>query len=118
MAIETTHVGSLPRGDKLSALLLARDKGEYYDVDEFERVVQAAIDNAVLKQVEAGVTIVSDGELGKVGYSTYMTERLAGFGGHVDRKPAKDLAAHPNLAKKLLLSWGCRNLSVPAVSGR
>lgn len=104
--IETTHVGSLPRGDELSALLLARDKGEAYDEGELERVVQAAIDQAVIDQVAAGVSVVSDGELGKVGYSTYMTERLEGFGGHVDRKPAKDLAAHPGLAKKLSAMMG------------
>ena len=106
MAIEITHVGSLPRRDNLSALLLARDRGEKYDEDEFENIVQLAIDDAVAKQIDAGVTIVSDGELGKVGYSTYMTERLDGFGGHVDRKPALDLASHPNLAKKLSAIMG------------
>ena len=99
--IEVTHVGSLPRGDELVPLLLARDHGKPYDAAEFDRVVQSAVDDAVKKQVAAGVTIVSDGELGKVGYSTYVTERLEGFGGHVDRKPALDLAAHPALAKKL-----------------
>ena len=104
--MHTTHVGSLPRGSKLSALLLARDKGDYFDANEFENCVQSAIDDAVKNQVNAGVTIVSDGELGKVGYSTYMTERLEGFGGHVDRKPAKDLAAHPHLAKKLSAIMG------------
>src|SRR3954447_10031573 len=99
--IDVTHVGSLPRGDELTALLLAKDHGKPYDAAEFDRVVQNAIDNAVRKQVAAGVTIVSDGELGKVGYSTYVTERLTGFGGHVQRKPALDLAAHPAPAKKL-----------------
>jgi 5-methyltetrahydropteroyltriglutamate--homocysteine methyltransferase len=104
--IDVTHVGSLPRGDELTALLLAKDHGKPYDTAEFERVVQAAIDDAVRKQVAAGVTIVSDGELGKVGYSTYVTERLEGFGGHVDRKPALDLVAHPALAKKLAAIMG------------
>ena len=74
--IDVTHVGSLPRGDELTALLLAKDHGKPYDAAEFDKVVQAAIDDAVKKQVAAGVTIVSDGELGKVGYSTYVTERL------------------------------------------
>lgn len=100
-SIEVTHVGSLPRGDELTPLLIAKDHGKPYDPVEFDRVVQAAVDDAVRKQVAAGVTIVSDGELGKVGYSTYMTERLEGFGGHVERKPALDLAAHPALTKKL-----------------
>ena len=104
--IEVTHVGSLPRGDELTALLLAKDHGQPYDAAEFDRVVQNAVDEAVKKQVAAGVTIVSDGELGKVGYSTYVTERLTGFGGHVERKPALDLAAHPALAKKLAAIMG------------
>ncbi|MDP3551748.1 MAG: cobalamin-independent methionine synthase II family protein [Novosphingobium sp.] len=104
--IKTTHVGSLPRGDELTPLLLARDKGEPYDAVEFDRVVSAAVDAGVKAQVEAGVSVVSDGELGKVGYSTYMIERLSGFGGHIDRKPAADLAEVPNLVKKLSAIMG------------
>jgi 5-methyltetrahydropteroyltriglutamate--homocysteine methyltransferase len=104
--IEVTHVGSLPRGDELTALLLAKDHGRPYDAAEFDRVVQNAVDDAVTRQVAADVTIVSDGELGKVGYSTYVTERLTGFGGHVERKPALDLVGHPALAKKLAAIMG------------
>ena len=111
MTIETTHVGSLPRGDALSALLLAKDKGETYDSTQFEATVQDAINEAVRLQREAGVTIVSDGELGKVGYSTYMQERLSGFGGHIERKPAKDLAAHPDLARKLSAVMGSQEVT-------
>ena len=85
MTILTTHVGSLPRGDELAQLLLKQDHGEAVDETHFEQVVQAAIDQAVQKQAEAGVGIMSDGELGKVGYATYITQRLEGFGGHVDR---------------------------------
>jgi 5-methyltetrahydropteroyltriglutamate--homocysteine methyltransferase len=105
-SVNVTHVGSLPRGPELTPLLLARDHGEPYDADEFDRVVQSAVDDAVAKQVAAGVTIVSDGELGKVGYSTYMIERLEGFGGHTDRFPAADLAPLPDLRKKLAAIMG------------
>jgi 5-methyltetrahydropteroyltriglutamate--homocysteine methyltransferase len=104
--IKTTHVGSLPRGPQLTPLLLARDKGEPYDVDAFDQVVQAAVDDGVARQVAAGVSVVSDGELGKVGYSTYMIERLEGFGGHTDRQPARDLAPLPELRKKLAAIMG------------
>ena len=104
--IDVTHVGSLPRGEELAALLLAKDHGKPYDAAAFEAVVQGGVDDAVVRQVAAGVTIVSDGELGKVGYSTYVTERLEGFGGNVERKPALDLAAHPALAKKLAAIMG------------
>ena len=111
MTIATTHVGSLPRGNALSALLIARDKHQDYDPAVFEATVEAAIAEALKRQREAGVTIVSDGELGKVGYSTYMQERLSGFGGHIDRKPAKDLAAHPDLAKKLAAIMGSQEFT-------
>lgn len=104
--ILTTHVGSLPRGNELVPLLLARDHGEHYDAAEFDRIVQAAVVHAVAKQETAGVSIVSDGELGKVGYSTYIAERLSGFGGNVTRKPALDLAALPELRKKLAAIMG------------
>jgi 5-methyltetrahydropteroyltriglutamate--homocysteine methyltransferase len=109
--IHTTHVGSLPRGPELVPVLLARDKGEPYDEAEFDRLVQAAIDQAVQKQVEAGVSIVSDGELGKVGYSTYIIERLSGFGGHSPRKPALDLAAVPELSKKMAHIMGAQEFT-------
>ena len=107
--IETTHVGSMPRGAELTPLLRARDAGEAYDAAEFDAKVSAAVDHAVAKQIACGVDVVSDGEIGKIGYSTYMIERLSGFGGHVDRKPAKDLAEHPELTRKLSAMMGSQD---------
>jgi 5-methyltetrahydropteroyltriglutamate--homocysteine methyltransferase len=104
--ILTTHVGSLPRGPGLAAALLARDRGEAVDAVAFDRLVQAAVDAAVAEQQAAGVDIVSDGEQGKVGYSTYVRERLSGFGGDVPRKPALDLAPLPELRRKLAAIMG------------
>lgn len=101
MTIKTTHVGSLPRGPELAPLLIQRDKKENYDKELFEKLVSEAIENAIKKQRVAGVSVVSDGELGKVGYSTYIIERLSGFGGHVPRKPALDLAPLPEFREKL-----------------
>ena len=111
MPIATTHVGSLPRGPELTPLLLARDHGEAYDADAFDSTVQTAIDAVVQAQVEAGVTVISDGELGKVGYSTYMIERLSGFGGHTDRHPALDLAPLPDLRAKLAHIMGSQEFT-------
>jgi 5-methyltetrahydropteroyltriglutamate--homocysteine methyltransferase len=102
----TTHVGSLPRSPALAEMLLKRDHGTPVEEAAFEALVSSEIEDAVRKQVEAGVTIVSDGELGKVGYSTYVTSRLSGFGGHVDRVPAKDLADLPDLRTKLAAIMG------------
>jgi 5-methyltetrahydropteroyltriglutamate--homocysteine methyltransferase len=109
--IATSHVGSLPRGRALTPLLLARDAGRPYDVEIFDTIVQAAVDKAVAAQVGAGVTIVSDGELGKVGYSTYIIERLEGFGGHSERKPALDLAPLPELRAKLAATMGAQEFT-------
>ncbi len=109
MHIETTHVGSMPRGAVLTPLLRARDAGEPYDVEAFDTLVSQAVNDAVTRQVNCGVDTVSDGEIGKIGYSTYMIERLSGFGGHVDRKPAADLAEHPALTKKLSAMMGSQD---------
>ncbi|MBA4778358.1 MAG: enterotoxin [Sphingomonadales bacterium RIFCSPHIGHO2_01_FULL_65_20] len=104
--IATTHVGSMPRGPELTELLLARDAGRPYNAAEFDRAVSDAVNRSVAFQRDCGVDIVSDGEMGKVGYSTYMIERLSGFGGHIDRKPAADLAEVPGLAKRLSAIMG------------
>lgn len=114
---KTTHVGSLPRGPELVPQLLARDKGEAYDEAEFDRLVQNAVDEAVQHQVAAGVDVVSDGEMGKVGYSTYIIERLEGFGGHSPRKPALDMAEVPELAKKLSAIMGSQEFTRASAIG-
>ena len=108
--IATTHVGSLPRGPELAPLLIAKDHGEAYDTELFETVVQSAIEDAVAKQVEAGVTIVSDGELGKVGYSTYVIERLEGLEAIASASPRWISHLCPSCARSLLPSWATRNL--------
>ena len=115
--IETTHVGSLPRSLELARLLIARDKREEYDADAFEALVDDEMAEAVARQRRAGVSVVSDGELGKVGYATYITERLSGFGGHVDRTPARDLADLPDLRRKLAHIMGSQEFVRAACIG-
>ena len=116
--IHTTHVGSLPRSVELTALLVQRDHGKPIDLAAFDALVTSEIEKAVHAQVEAGVSIVSDGELGKVGYSTYITSRLSGFGGHVDRTPAKDLADLPELRTKLAAIMGSQSFVRAACIGK
>ena len=93
--ILTTHVGSLPRPAAVIELLYKKENGEPYDEDAFDRAVAAAVDDAVRRQIEAGIDIVSDGEMSKVGYATYVKDRLAGFAGHYPRPPHLDLAPYP-----------------------
>jgi 5-methyltetrahydropteroyltriglutamate--homocysteine methyltransferase len=99
--ILTTHVGSLPRSGDVIELLYKKDRGEPYDRTAFAAAIAAGAAQVVAKQVEARVDIVSDGETSKVGYSTYVKERLSGFAGHHPRPPHLDLAPYPELREAL-----------------
>jgi 5-methyltetrahydropteroyltriglutamate--homocysteine methyltransferase len=78
--ILTTHTGSLPRPEALAAALERRDRTGTADGDLDARIAEAVID-VVRRQAEAGVNLVNDGEASKIGYSTYVAQRLDGFGG-------------------------------------
>jgi len=77
--IFTTHVGSLPRPPDLLASMRARARGEPGDPQAYAARVRAAVGEIVGKQVELGVDVVDDGEMGKPGFIHYVNERLAGF---------------------------------------
>jgi len=79
--ILTTHTGSLPRPDDLVAMVEGRDQQSISHDEAFERRVAQAAREIVQQQVAAGVDVVNDGEVSKVGYSTYVTERITGFDG-------------------------------------
>ncbi len=79
--ILTTHTGSLPRSEKLSDLLLRVELGRDLDPVELKREVRSSIDYVVKKQLESGITVGNDGEQPRVGFSTYVPQRMSGFGG-------------------------------------
>ncbi|MCI0781596.1 MAG: cobalamin-independent methionine synthase II family protein [Chloroflexi bacterium] len=93
--ILTTHTGSLPRPMDLAAMLEAFDSGAAPDRETFEPRVRAAVAEVVKIQVESGVDVVSDGEQGKVGYSTYVRHRLTGFDGEGSVSIRSDWADFP-----------------------
>ncbi|MBY0422284.1 MAG: cobalamin-independent methionine synthase II family protein [Parvularculaceae bacterium] len=93
--ILTTHVGSLPRSAAVTDLVFARERGEAVDDAAFDRIVAEAVDDAVRRQVEAGVDLVSDGEMSKISYATYIKDRVTGFDGDAPRTPPADLEAYP-----------------------
>ncbi len=71
-AIQTTHVGSLPRPASLLALLTARERDEAIDEAHLDAVTAAAVDDIkVARQVQTGISIVNDGEMSKMTYATY-----------------------------------------------
>jgi 5-methyltetrahydropteroyltriglutamate--homocysteine methyltransferase len=67
----TTHTGSLARPATL------RDAVG----DDYGPALRSAVRDVVRRQVEAGVDIVSDGEMSKPSYATYIAERASGFEG-------------------------------------
>ena len=99
--ILTTHVGSLPRSQELVDVLLEKDRGGPYDAKAYDRVVGAAVMDAVKRQAETGIDVPSDGEQSKVSYSTYMMDRLTGFGGDNRRRVALDLKDYPEFREKM-----------------
>jgi 5-methyltetrahydropteroyltriglutamate--homocysteine methyltransferase len=79
--ILTTHTGSLPRPDDLVPLLYAQASGETVDTGQLAARVREAVAEIVRKQTDVGLDVINDGEMGKVGYSTYVATRLTGFAG-------------------------------------
>ena len=77
--ILTTHVGSLARPTELLDILRERENGRPYDADELDRQITAAVQDRVDRQVEAGIDIVTDGEMSKTSFLDYVKDRLAGF---------------------------------------
>src|SRR5207244_10101115 len=101
--ILTTHTGSLPRPEDLQHMLEAQDRGEQIDRVAFEARVREAVKAVVQRQATCGIDVVNDGEMSKISYSTYVKDRLTGFGGRSERKPSAppDIADFPGFAKRL-----------------
>jgi 5-methyltetrahydropteroyltriglutamate--homocysteine methyltransferase len=95
-----THVGSLPRSQAVTDVLFARDRGEAMDTAASATITEAVRD-VVRRQVEAGVDVVSDGEMSKITYATYIKDRITGFAGDTPREPGQDLVEFPRILKKL-----------------
>src|SRR5215472_10522657 len=99
--ILTTHVGSLPRNEKLSDLLVRREAGEKLDAAEFAAEMDKAIRHVVEKQIAAGIDIGNDGEQQRVGFQTYVPQRMSGFGGISKRRRGREFEEFPELVAYL-----------------
>jgi 5-methyltetrahydropteroyltriglutamate--homocysteine methyltransferase len=99
--ILTTHVGSLPRSQAVTDVLFARERNEVSDAPAAASVISSAVTEVVRRQVQVGIDVVSDGEMSKISYATYIADRFAGFGGDTPREPGQDLVEFPGLLKKL-----------------
>jgi 5-methyltetrahydropteroyltriglutamate--homocysteine methyltransferase len=98
--ILTTHVGSLPRSAAVTDLVFAQERGDAVDAATFNSVIGAAVDEAVKRQTESGVDLVSDGEMSKISYATYIKDRITGFDGDSPRTPPKDLEMFPSFLER------------------
>jgi len=75
----TDVVGSLLRPPALLEARAQRDRGELAQA-EFKRVEDAAVDDALLLQDEAGLDVVTDGEMRRLSFQSQLTEAVDGFG--------------------------------------
>ncbi len=114
--ILTTHTGSLPRPRQLVEALTHRDRGDITDEESHalgERVAEA-VRAVVAEQVAVGLDVVNDGEMGKIGYSTYVKERLTGFEGEGQMAWPADLMDYPSYAERLGTDLG---ITTPSCTG-
>jgi len=120
--ILTTHVGSLPRPDDLVEMLGKEDRGEPVDAAALHARAAAAVTQSVKEQVDAGIDVVSDGEMSKMAYNLYAKHRLSGFGatdgtGVPGRKLPRDIQDFPEMVSATLGGGGPELLQATICEG-
>jgi 5-methyltetrahydropteroyltriglutamate--homocysteine methyltransferase len=103
--ILVSHVGSLPRSERLSDLLIRQEAGETIDAAALAREVESATAHVIAKQVAAGVDVGNDGEQSRVGFQTYVPRCLCGFGGESKRPPARDQIEFPSFVRQTAMRF-------------
>jgi 5-methyltetrahydropteroyltriglutamate--homocysteine methyltransferase len=100
--ILTTHVGSLPRNEKLSDLLMMREEEKSFDPQALADEMDKAVRHVVAQQVAAGIDIGNDGEQQRVGFQTYVPQRMTGFAGISKRRRGREFEEFPELLAYLM----------------
>jgi 5-methyltetrahydropteroyltriglutamate--homocysteine methyltransferase len=111
--ILTSHVGSLPRSQRVVDFIFARENEVEYDLIEFDSTMTNAVQQTVVKQVNSGVDIVSDGETSKISYATYVKDRYNGFSGDSPRNAPADLKMFPGFLERLANDGGTPQYARP-----
>ena len=104
--ILTTHVGSLPRPADLYAMIEAKQEGGTIDETAFAARVKSAVAEIVRRQADAGIDIVADGDMGRVGFIPYVNERLTGIEPRRDRQLLERVARIQSVPRILRLGTG------------
>ena len=115
--ILTTHVGSLPRSAAVTDLIFAAERGDAVDPVEFGDVVGAAVIEVVARQRAVGIDLVSDGEMSKISYATYIKDRITGFEGDSPRTPPADLEDFPEFLGRQAKGGGTPSYRRPKCVG-
>ena len=115
--ILTTHVGSLPRSKAVTDGVFARENEQQYAPKAHAQTLTAAVDEVVARQVDAGVDVVSDGEMSKISYATYIKDRITGFEGDSKRNAPKDLKEYPGFLQRQASSGGTPSYRRPCCVG-
>jgi 5-methyltetrahydropteroyltriglutamate--homocysteine methyltransferase len=113
--ILTTHVGSLPRSQAVTDTVFAQETGE--TVADAAAIIRDAVDEVVARQVATGIDIVSDGEMSKISYATYIKDRITGFDGDSAREPPSDLEEFPSFLNRQAGSGGTPTYRRPCCVG-
>ncbi len=117
MSIQTTHVGSLPRTQKVVDFIFARERNEPCSEADFDAAMAEAVMDTVAKQKASGVDIVSDGETSKISYATYVKDRYTGFDGDSPRNAPADLKLYPSFLERLANDGGTPKYARPMCVG-
>ena len=113
--IPCTHTGSLPRPDQLIQLMFAVSDGIPVDEKALDAAIEDAIGDVVQRQIDAGVTVINDGEMSKPSYATYVQDRLSGFKGEtIQNYFFEDLQDYPRSAEAVAGNPGRRKRKAPA----
>ncbi|MEM9891432.1 MAG: cobalamin-independent methionine synthase II family protein [Actinomycetota bacterium] len=115
--ILTTHVGSLPRNEAVTEGIFAIETGDPVDLAEHGRNVADAVDAVVARQTAVGIDVVSDGEMSKLSYATYIKDRISGFEGDSPRRAPADLEQHPSFLERQARSGGTPTYKRPQCVG-
>jgi 5-methyltetrahydropteroyltriglutamate--homocysteine methyltransferase len=100
--IITTHAGSMPRGEPLSSMLIDQEDGKRIDRRKIDEVTEERVAYIMKKENEVGIDIANDGEQGRVGFQTYMPQRMDGFGGESSRPFGREFVEFPKFTERML----------------
>jgi 5-methyltetrahydropteroyltriglutamate--homocysteine methyltransferase len=100
--ILTTHTGSLPRGEPLGSMLIDQEQGEPVGERELGAEIDKRVAHVLKKQAEVGIDIANDGEQGRVGFQTYLMQRMSGFGGVSKRPYGKEFLEFPQFTERMM----------------